>query len=211
MATGKLSLFVLLLIVLIAGCSDVPTEQLSPEQQKAQLLNRIQWNFEDADAHYQLGKIYEAQGRLDGAEYEYDLAARFAPMHLRTRAALVDVYRRRGLTGQAQQYARRQMQQVADQPKRAARLAQAFADEGLDDYAVRCYQQALQLNSQSTLLLNSFAQYYLEKGDREKAKEYYTRSFNIDPYQPEVAKKLGQLGVVVQALPETPEQETTEE
>jgi hypothetical protein len=39
--------------------------------------------------------------------------------------------------------------------------------------------------------------YYLSKNDTVRAKEYFTRSFQLDPGQPEVAGELGRLGVEV--------------
>ena len=46
--------------------------------------------------------------------------------------------------------------------------------------------------------------YYLRKGDKNLAKDYLSRSFNIDPMQPEVAEELGRMGVVI----ETPHKST---
>ena len=39
--------------------------------------------------------------------------------------------------------------------------------------------------------------YYLTKNDNTRAKEHLTRSFQLDPKQPEVAGELGRLGVEV--------------
>jgi len=39
--------------------------------------------------------------------------------------------------------------------------------------------------------------YYLSKNDKNRAKDYLTRSFQLNPNQPEVAGELGRLGVGV--------------
>jgi len=39
--------------------------------------------------------------------------------------------------------------------------------------------------------------YYLSKGDEDKAKEYFKKSFSLDPSQADVAAELGRLGVMV--------------
>jgi len=40
--------------------------------------------------------------------------------------------------------------------------------------------------------------YYLSKREQVRAEEYLRRSFQLDPYQAEVAGELGRLGIVVQ-------------
>jgi len=47
----------------------------------------------------------------------------------------------------------------------------------------------------------------LGKGDKDRAKEYLVRSFQLDPTQPEVAGELGKLGVEVK-IPGTTGTET---
>ena len=48
--------------------------------------------------------------------------------------------------------------------------------------------------------------YYLGKEDKVRAKEYFTRSFQLNANQPDVAGELGRLGVVVK-VPREPEEE----
>ncbi len=50
--------------------------------------------------------------------------------------------------------------------------------------------------------------YYLSRGDRELAKSYLSRSFQLDPLQSEVAGELGRLGVAV-AIPRKTQKDTT--
>ncbi|MCK5473714.1 MAG: hypothetical protein KAI59_06740 [Planctomycetes bacterium] len=78
------------------------------------------------------------------------------------------------------------------------KLGLAFQKQQLDDYALQCYQQALRLAPNSPKINRQIGYYYLSRGDKEQAKSYLTRSFNLDSNQPEVAGELGRLGVGVQ-------------
>ena len=73
----------------------------------------------------------------------------------------------------------------------------AFQKEGLDEYALGCYQQALHLAPSSAKINRQIGYYYLSKGDKERAIDYLSRSFQLDPAQPEVAGQLGRLGGAV--------------
>ena len=73
----------------------------------------------------------------------------------------------------------------------------AFQKEILDEYAMACYQQALRRAPNSAKIHRQMGYYYLSKGDRARAQDYLTRSFHLDPHQPEVAGELGRLGVPV--------------
>jgi Flp pilus assembly protein TadD len=77
------------------------------------------------------------------------------------------------------------------------KLALAFQHQNLDEYAMICYRQALNLAPNSAKVNQQMGYYYLSKGDKERAKDYLIRSYQIDPYQPEVAGELGRLGVEV--------------
>jgi tetratricopeptide (TPR) repeat protein len=76
-------------------------------------------------------------------------------------------------------------------------LGLAFQNQVLDDYALKCYQQALQMAPNSAKINRQIGYYYLAKGNRDVAREYLSRSFQLNPYQPEVAGELGRMGVPV--------------
>ena len=80
----------------------------------------------------------------------------------------------------------------------------------MDDYAVACYRQALDLAPNSAALQKQVGYYYLSKGKRDLAETFLRRSFQIDPYQPEVAGELGRLGVVVKVPRKTTRTNTKE-
>jgi tetratricopeptide (TPR) repeat protein len=72
----------------------------------------------------------------------------------------------------------------------------------MDDYALRCFRQALDADQNSFEANKQIGFYYRDKGDTAKAKQYLLRSFELNPRQPDVAGALGKLGVVVELPPE---------
>jgi Tfp pilus assembly protein PilF len=89
----------------------------------------------------------------------------------------------------------------------ALQLALAFQEQGLDDYALNCYQQALRMAPNSAKINRQIGFYYLSKGNKDIARDYLSRSFQLNPNQPEVAGELGRLGVEVK-IPRKTEKRT---
>jgi tetratricopeptide (TPR) repeat protein len=183
----------------------VPVEvSLTPvEQRKEELLEMIERRFERPDAHFELGKLYQIDGLWDKAEYEYNIVLRFVPGHHEAQAALVKLLLQRGDETKANQCAEMYMKQVGDSARNSLVLGHEFQKQGLDEYAHRCYQQALQQAPNSARIHKQIGYYYLSRNDKDRALEYLKRSFQLDPYQPEVAGELGRLGVVVKIPQDT--------
>jgi tetratricopeptide (TPR) repeat protein len=175
----------------------------TPDEKKAELLKEIDRKFENPDAHFQLGQLYLAEGQWLQAEYHYDRALDFDPVHWPAQAGLVKMYLGSGDAPQAKQYAHTCMNKVAGSADRSLQLAQAFQSQQLDEYALACYQQALRLAPESAQVNKGVGYYYLGKGDKQRAKAYFIRSFKLNRYQPDVAKELGRLGVVMEIPRET--------
>ena len=89
------------------------------------------------------------------------------------------------------------MNQTAGSAAESLKLAEAFKNQQLDEYALACYQQALRLAPNSPKINRQIGYYYLSKGETERARDYLSRSFDLDSNQPEVAGVLGRLGVEV--------------
>jgi len=83
------------------------------------------------------------------------------------------------------------------------RLAWEFEKLDLDKHAERCFNQALVVGPDSFEVNKQVGFYYLGKNDRARARQYLSRSFELNPRQPDVAGALGTLGVVVES-PESP-------
>lgn len=177
------------------------------EKKKAKLLKAIDRKFENPQAHFELGQLYQADGLWSQAKHEYNVAFSFDPAHLPTQAAMVKVLIESGDTTKSGIYADIYMNQVASSAAESLKLGLAFQGQALDEYALGCYRQALHLAPTSAKINRQIGYYYLSKGNRELAKPYLSRSFQLDPLQPEVAGELGRLGVAV-AIPRKIQKDT---
>jgi tetratricopeptide (TPR) repeat protein len=167
------------------------------EKEKAAILKQIDDNYEDADAHYRLGKLYLANGLWSQAEHQQSIALTFDPVHRRAQAARVKALLGAGENTKAQLLADEYIKQATISAAASLELGLAFQNQVLDDYALKCYQQALQMAPNSAKINRQIGYYYLAKGNRDVAREYLSRSFQLNPYQAEVAGELGRLGVPV--------------
>jgi Tfp pilus assembly protein PilF len=177
------------------------------EEKKQKLKRAIERRFENPDAHFELGQIYQIEGSRIAAEYHYNTALRFDPVHRDAQAAMVKMLIDSGDKAKARVTADNYMMQVSTSAKGSLRLGLGFQKQGLDEYTLACYQQALRLEPNSAETYKQFGLYYLSKNDKVRAREYLTRSFQLDPTQPDVALQLGHLGVEIK-IPEKPETTT---
>jgi Tfp pilus assembly protein PilF len=210
----SIGLAFLVCILLFGGCNGVGTKEpkgvakrTPAEEKKAEILKSIDRKFEDADAHFELGHLYQADGLWAQAEHQYNIALSFDPAHRRAQAARVKVLLDSGDASKSKLFASEYMEQASVSAAGSLRLALAFQGEGLDDYAFACYQQALRLAPNSAKINRQIGYYYLSKNDKDRARDYLSRSFQLNPNQPEVAGELGRLGVAVR-IPRKTEKRT---
>jgi len=206
-------LFILLTVssifLLVAGCNSIrnPFKSTEPkvkeieknpaEKEKAELLKHLDRKFEDPEAHYRLGQLYQNDGLWLQAENSYSNALAFDPIHRPAQAARVKVLLAAGDNQQARYSADFYINQASASPSASLRLAMAFQKQALDDYAVTCYRQALNLAPNSAKITRQIGLYYLAKNDAVQAQQYLRRSFQLNPNQPDVARELGRMGVAV--------------
>lgn len=194
----------LCLSLMNVGCNDRQTTvpagpqiPVSPEARKAELINSLERKFENPQAHYELARLYHAEGLWEKAEYHYNVALGFDPALAEAKAAMVKLFLDSGDSAKSKSYADDYMNKAASSAMQSLRLGVAFHRQQLEGYALDAYQQALSLAPGSAEVNKQMGLYYLDKGDKTLAKEYLIRSFNIDPKQPDVAGELGRLGVEV--------------
>ena len=222
---GRTELLVVGLLVcalLVNGCIRSVTEEkaavprideikeIPVEQRRASLLGRINRKFEDPDTHFQLGELYQAEGRWDEAEYHYDVALSFDPVYWPAQAARVKVLQASGEPAKAQLAAEIFMNQAAASAERLLQLGRAFQKQDLGKYALACYEHALRLEPKSAKITKQIGYYYLSKGDKARAEEYFRQSFNLDRLQPDVALELGKLEVTIE-IPQKNKKNTNEQ
>jgi len=205
----KILLIVVGLALITAGCNEkqktatgekISDKELSgeSEKQKAVLLKELDKKYDNAKAHYDLGKLYHSQGLWDKAEWEYNKALAFDPMHHDAQASIVKLLVDRGDTVKSEAIADMYMSQASVSAKHSLLLGRAFQDRGLDEYSLACYKQAYNLAPNSVAINKQLGYYYLLKKDNANAEMYLRKTFELDPSQAEVAGELGRLGVKVQ-------------
>ncbi len=200
-----LTLLSLYCTLLLVGCNEGQTSSAKVDRarnipaaaRKAELLKELERKFENPQAHFELAQLYQAEGLLQKAEYHYNVALTFDPVLTQAQAAMVKLFLESGDSTKGKTYADVYIKQASGSAVQSLRLAMSFQKEGLDDHALTCYQQALNLAPNSARIHKQIGYYYLSKGDKAQAKEYLVRSFQLDPNQPEVAGELGRLGVEV--------------
>ena len=214
-------IFILLLncalLLVLVGCESQEMKaaeaerirKLPVEARKARLQNSLDSKFENPEVHFELAQLYHAEGLWSKAEYHYNIALSFDPANADAQVAMVKLFLDSGDTAKAKNYANTHMNDVSSSDIQSLRLAMAFEKQQLDEYALTCYQQALNLAPDSARINKQVAYYYLGKNDKDRAKEYLVRSFQLDPRQPEVAGELGRLGVEVR-IPGRTDKEVTE-
>jgi tetratricopeptide (TPR) repeat protein len=184
---------------LLGGGRKATEVAMTPEEKKkAELLKSIDRRFDNPEAHYELGRMYQADGLWAQAENCYNTALRFNPGYRDAQAGMVKVLLGSGNTARGELYADIYMNQVGSSAAGSLQLGLAFQRQHLDEYALSCYRQALHLAPNSAKIQRQIGYYYLSKNDKVRAKEYLMRSFDLDRNQPEVAGELGRLGVAVE-------------
>jgi tetratricopeptide (TPR) repeat protein len=201
--THLVSLALLFCTILIGGCQPGNSNEpaATANQTRLRIQRQIRNNYKDPDAHYQMGKLHQADGLWSQAEHEFTVALSFDPVHRSSQAAMVKILFDSGQSAKAKLAADFYMNQASTSDVGSLDLGIAFQKEALDDYALTCYQKALSLAPSSAQANKQLGYYYLKKGDKEKAKDYLIRSFQTDSYQPDVAGELGRLGVAIQSSP----------
>lgn len=186
----------------VDGAPAVPSMKTERE-----LLLEIERKFENPEAHYELARYYHGAREYTKAEYQYNLALGFRPGLLSAQAGLVKLYINENESAKAEQFASGYIRQASGNTRDTLKLGWEFENLGLSDFALRCFQQGLAVAPDSYDANKQMGLYYLGKGDKDRARQYLGRSFELNPRQPDVAGELGRLGVVVEAPQPEPEPE----
>jgi len=168
----------------------------------AKLNAQLKLRFENPVAHYQLGQIYQQQGDWNKAASEYGLALKFDPVYWDAQAGMMKVLRLAGDEQKSAESLKIYLRSASLVPEDSLALAAAFEKQQLDDCALAAYEQALKMRPKSAAIYKKIGYYYLARNNKDMAKTYFIRSFELDPYQPDIGGELGKMGVIVKT-PET--------
>jgi len=207
--------FLVIFPLLLGGCNSYTSttpqadevKNTPAEQKKARLLRTLDRKYENPDAHFELGQLYHADGMWAKAQWHYNIVLSFDPVHRPAQAAMVKVLLDSGDEATASTTADIYLNQVSGSATESLKLGLAFQKQLLDNYALKCYQQALHLAPNSAKINRQIGYYYLSKKDKVRATEYLSRSIQLDPIQPDVAGELGRLGVQIR-IPQKTEKNT---
>ncbi len=194
-------IFAGLFVFACGGCSNpsvIPHSTGSIPDKETYLLNRLDQKFENSEVHCELGRFYLSEGRWDKANYHLNVALGFDPSHRDCQAAFISMLEKQGKSSEAALYVGRYQGQLFSSPTQLVKLGKAFADEGLDVYALSTFQKALQIDPDDAAANKHLGLYYLSRHKADQAKQYLSRSFDLNPNQPDVAGELGLMGVIVQ-------------
>jgi len=202
-------LMITMVCIVLGGCNGkqkaaagqkINDKQLTStsDKQKQQLERKLDRKYTDAKSHYELGKIYHREGQWDKAEWEYSKALAFNPANFEAQASIVKLSADKGEKQRSDVLAEQYINQASVSAKNSLLLGRAFQDRGMDEYALQSYTQAHRLAPNSVVINKQLGYFYLLKGDNANAEIYLRRSFELDPYQPDVASQLGKLGVQVE-------------
>ena len=199
-----LSMCVCLLLAFLAGCDQptalVSTTNMGPAiDRESYLEQRVRADFSNPDLHCELGRYYHAQGLWDKAQYHIGIALGLDPAHRQSQAANIASHVAQGDEAKADSLFTKYQKQLLASPVEMVKFAKALGEEGLDAYSLRSFNQAVLLDPQSAEAHRQLGYYYLLRRDLEQAKAYFTKSFEYDPAQADVAGELGKMGVVVEA------------
>ncbi|MBN2588720.1 MAG: hypothetical protein JXA96_02570 [Sedimentisphaerales bacterium] len=194
-------IYIFTLLVFLSGCVNQQygnfADNVSPEQKKVELKKRLERRYNDAPTHFLLAQLYHADRSWDDAEFYYNNSLRFDPVYRPAQAGMVKLFVDRGDTLKAQHYFENYLNQVGDIPSKIVELGREFQEQGLDTYAMTCFNKGLTIAPKSAEVHKSLGYFYLSKNNKDKAREHFETSFNIDSTQKDVARELGFLGVPI--------------
>jgi len=206
-------------LTILGGCAGTepapplvkPIDTTASDKNEAQLQAQLSDKFEDPEAHYELARVYHKSQNWNKAEYHYRVALGFNPANRAAEAGYVKMLADSGDRTKSDEFAGSYIRQAGISVKETLRLGWEFEQLGMDEYALRCYKQAIAAAPDSDAANRQLGFYYVNKGDSANAKQYLQRSFELNPRQPDVAGALGRLGVVVQTpgIPEGPLEQKT--
>jgi tetratricopeptide (TPR) repeat protein len=197
--SAKIGCFIMTAVMLVVvGCQKPDTSAPTVAKLNAVLKKK----FENPVAHYMLGQIYQQQGDWNKAASEYDLAVKFDPVYWDAQAGMIKVLRLAGEEDKSAQMLQIYLRSASLVPEDSLALGTAFERQNVDDCAQAAYEQALKMQPKSAVINKKIGYYYLARNNKDMAKTYLRRSFELDPYQPDVAGELGKMGIIVKT-PET--------
>ena len=136
--------------------------------------------------HYNLGKIYEDNGKYDKAIEEYNKAIELNPYHYRTYLNLGNIYYKMGRIDEAIVHYKKALSFNPNDYKAWNNLGTISIQKGLYEEAIKNYKRAIEIKPDYVFCLNNLGELYFNLGDNESALHYLHCSLEIEPTQPRI-------------------------
>ncbi|MCP4453162.1 MAG: hypothetical protein GY809_17005 [Planctomycetes bacterium] len=170
------------------------------------LLSKLKTRYQDAETHGELGRYYLNQGMTDRAKHHLQIALGFDSALRPAQAAYVKLTTQVEGEIAGQRLCAEYQRPLLSSAPEMIKLAKALGDEGLDTLSLGCFQRVLTSHPYSAEANRQLGYFYLTRKDVEKAKLHFSRSFELNQNQPDVAGELGRMGVTIETpgLPPAP-------
>jgi Flp pilus assembly protein TadD len=201
-----------LIICVMAGCRtpSTPRPDLAMDtipDKESYLLAKLSTRYQNAEAHCDLGRYYLNQGLTDKAKYHLETALGFDSALRPAQAANIKLTSQLEGEMAGQRLCAEYQRPLLSSTPEMIKLAKALADEGMDTLSLSCFQRILALQPDSAEAHRQLGYFYLTRENNEKAKLHFSRSFELNPNQPDVAGELGRMGVTIET-PDLPPTQT---
>lgn len=149
-----------------------------------------------AEAHYNLGRVYKAQGFIKEALIEFQIALKINPAYLAARRELDSI--KASLEQDVRSQLKIQGQETVQQTEfstlpadEAEKKGRQFLNQGKSQEAIRYFEQALRQKPNDGQLLKMVGYLYFQQNRFSNALEYYSRAREYLPVDAEVPYALG--------------------
>jgi tetratricopeptide (TPR) repeat protein len=198
-----------LVLALVAGCAALGTrpDRPTPEQRQRrqqwseaaqEAIDRGDWTTarglleqlvaeapRSAEAHHRLGRVFEAQGQLDAAEWSYHRALEIEPEYADALCGLGRLEARSGRLDAALEHIRGSIEIAPNQVEAHFHEGQVLEALGRTDEALAAYFRALAVDPTSSAALLRVAAIQLDRQQNDQALARLTRVLELAPGEPE--------------------------
>jgi len=195
--------FILVCVVLVSGCvrqKTVVTTTNMPlvPDKESYLKSQLQNHFANPDVHCELGRHYLSEGLLDKAKYHFEASLGCDPAHRNTQAAYIKLFIVSHDSHKAAQLFTKYKKQLLSSPRQMCKLAKALGEEGLDEFSLNCFEQALVASPESAETHRQLGYFHSARGETQKALIHFQASIRLNPNQADIAGELGRMGIALE-------------
>ena len=214
------TILLLVTMIFVSGCGMFGSVEATDLNQKAkvyikyakydeaiELLEKsLDVYFEHSSTHYWMAYCYENKNMMSKALWEYELAVKYAPDMELAQKGYIKALEKSGKMDEAIVAADNYFKRLNAPVREYIRIGKNYLAAGDEIFATRALEYAYRKSSPASSNTNLkkdvrplviLADYFKDKGDLEKERQYLMMAFQEDPTYEGVARRLGELGVKV--------------